>query len=444
MNDTIAAIATPNINSAISIIRISGPKSFDIINTLSKKIVQKKGYTFSKEYIYEKDHVIDEVIVLKFVSPRSYTGEDLVEINCHGGILLTNKILNLILDCGARLAENGEFTKRAFLNNKISLRQANSINNLVFAKTESSVNLASKGIINSNSDFFNDIKEKLFFLIGKIEVNIDYPEYDDVEDITFEILEKEVSEIINNLDEVITKFKSISYLYNGLNIVIVGKPNVGKSSLLNALLKKDKAIVSNIKGTTRDLVSESINIDGLLLNFIDTAGIRNSKNEIENIGINKTFESINEADLILFLIDDSKKISKKEEEIFNLVKSKKVIVVKNKSDLKINANKGLSGVNISALKKDVNDLIIEIKKVFKKSDFDVASNLSICSENELNFVKDILRVLKKSFHDSQKKVPLDLIVVDLTTAYKKICSFLGLSQELDIIDKMFKNFCLGK
>lgn len=444
MNDTIVAIATPNINSAISIIRVSGPESFNIINKLAKKQITKKGYRFCKEYIYDGDDIVDEVIILKFVAPRSFTGDDLIEINCHGGILVTNKVFNLILDAGARLAENGEFTKRAFLNNKISLRQANSINNLVFAKTETTVNLASKGIVNSNSGFFNDIKERLFYLIGKIEVNIDYPEYDDIEEVTFESYKNELEDIIFKLSDTVKKFKNINYLYQGLNVAIIGKPNVGKSSLLNSLLNKDKAIVSNIKGTTRDVISESVNIDGLLLNFIDTAGIRSSKNEIENLGIKKTFETIKEADLILFVIDNSKKISKKEREIFSSIKAKKIILVKNKSDLNIDANSDLNGIKISALNKDINNLVNEIKTVFKQSDFDVAQNLSICSENEMIFVNEILKILKKTYMDSQKKIPLDLLAVDLTLVYKKICTFLGLTKDLDIIDKMFKNFCLGK
>ncbi|MDE6645683.1 MAG: tRNA uridine-5-carboxymethylaminomethyl(34) synthesis GTPase MnmE, partial [Malacoplasma sp.] len=351
MNDTITAIATPNINSAISIIRISGPKTYEIIGGLTKKSISKKGYTFSKEFIYDNNQIIDEVIILKFVSPKSFTGEDLIEINCHGGNLLTNKILELIIEKGARLAENGEFTKRAFLNNKLTLRQANSINNLIFAKTNSSLNLASSGIINTNNDFFLEIKETLFFLIGKIEVNIDYPEYDDLEIVTLDSFKKEIKNIIEKISKVITDYKKISYLYNGINVAIIGEPNSGKSSLLNAILNKDKAIVSNIKGTTRDLINESVNVDGILLNFIDTAGIRKAKNEIEKIGIKKTLETINESDFIIFLIDSSKPINNQEKEILKFISNKNYVIVKNKSDLGIDANPNLNGIKISALNK---------------------------------------------------------------------------------------------
>ncbi|BAC44605.1 tRNA uridine-5-carboxymethylaminomethyl(34) synthesis GTPase MnmE [Malacoplasma penetrans] len=444
MNDTITAIATPNINSAISIIRISGPNTYEIVSKITKKEITKTGYTFVKEFIYQNDLIIDEVIILKYVAPKSFTGEDLIEINCHGGVLITNKILDLILESGARLAENGEFTKRAFLNNKLTLRQANSINNLIFSKTDIATNLSSNGIINSNNDFFLDIKEKIFYLIGKIEVNIDYPEYEDVEQVTAKEFNLEVKEIIDKLNKTINDFNKVSYLYNGLNVVIVGKPNVGKSSLLNSLIKKNKAIVSDIKGTTRDLVTESINLEGLLLNFIDTAGIRESKNKIENIGIKKTMASIKEADLILFLIDDSKKIDKKEKEILNLIKNKNYIIVKNKSDLKVNANSELKGISISALKKDVKPLVNEIKTNLKQGDFNIANNLAICSDNELKIIKQVLLVLKKSYANSLSGFPLDLLVEDLKVAYEKICTIMGLSEDLNIIDKMFKNFCLGK
>ncbi|MDE5767090.1 MAG: tRNA uridine-5-carboxymethylaminomethyl(34) synthesis GTPase MnmE [Malacoplasma sp.] len=444
MNDTITAIATPNINSAISIIRISGPKTYEIICSLTKKNISKKGYTFSKEFVYENNQIIDEVIILKYVSPKSFTGEDLIEINCHGGILLTNKILELIIENGARLAENGEFTKRAFLNNKLTLRQANSINNLIFAKTNSSLNLASSGIINTNNDFFLEIKEILFFLIGKIEVNIDYPEYEDLEIVTIDSFKKEIKNIIEKISEVITNYKKISYLYNGINVAIIGEPNSGKSSLLNAILNKDKAIVSNIKGTTRDLVNESVNVDGILLNFIDTAGIRKAKNEIEKIGIKKTLETINESDFIIFLVDSSKPINNQEKEILKFISNKNYVIVKNKSDLGIDANPNLTGIKISALNKDISELIVKLKLFFKKEDFNLANNLSICSDNELQIVKDILVILKKSYENALNNFPLDLLVEDLTLAYKKICNIMGLEKDLNIIDKMFKNFCLGK
>lgn len=444
MNDTITAIATPNINSAISIIRISGPNAYEIVSKITRKDITKIGYTFTKEYIYQDDSIIDEVIVLKYVSPKSFTGEDLIEINCHGGVLITNKILDLIIESGARLAENGEFTKRAFLNNKLTLRQANSINNLIFAKTDVATNLSSNGIINNNNNFFLEIKDKIFFLIGKIEINIDYPEYEDMEKVTLQAFKLEVKNIIDKLNNTIKDFNKISYLYNGLNVLIIGKPNAGKSSLLNALIRKDKAIVSDVKGTTRDLVTESINLDGLLLNLIDSAGIRESKNKVENIGIKKTMASIKEADLILFIIDDSEKISKKEKEILNLINNKKYIIVKNKSDLKINANNDLKGVYVSALKKDIKSLIKEIKKNVRQLDFNIANNLAICSDNELKIVKQILNVLKKSYANSLLGYHLDLLVEDLKVAYEKICTIMGLSEDLNIIDRMFKNFCLGK
>ncbi len=444
MKDTIVAIATPKINSSISIIRISGKDSFNLISKLCNKDIVKKGYTFSKEYIYENDKILDEVIILKFVEPRSFTGEDVIEINCHGGILITNKILELILEYGARLAENGEFTKRAFLNNKLTLRQANSINNLIFAKTPTSLELASNGIVNNNSEFLKNIKEQLFLLIGKIEVNIDYPEYDDVEQIAINDYYKVVNDVLEKLNNLKKDYEKVNYLYKGINVAIIGKPNVGKSSLLNTILKEDRAIVSDIKGTTRDVISESILFEGLQLNIIDTAGIRRSKNKIESIGIDKTYDSIKKADLILFLIDSSKKIDKSEKEILDKIKNKNHILVKNKSDLNSDANPNIDGVKISTIKKDIKELVSEIKNKFNNNNFNLANNLSICSDNEFTIIKQIIIILKKSLKNANNNLPIDILVEDIVEVYKKICALTGETKDLDIIDKMFKNFCLGK
>lgn len=444
MKHTIAAIATPKVNSAISIIRISGEQAYEIMSKLCNKEITKKGYTFSKEYIYDDNKIVDEIILLKFVAPRSFTGEDLLEINCHGGTLVTNKILELILNNGARLAENGEFTKRAFLNNKLSLRQANSINNLIMSKTDESMKLASNGIINSNNKFFDEIKEELFLLIGSIEVNIDYPEYDDVEIITTQKYFDVVNNTLTKLKDLKKQYEKISYLYKGINVAIVGKPNVGKSSLLNTLLNKERAIVSNQKGTTRDTISEQMVIDGLLLNFIDTAGIRKSKNKIETIGIKKTYQSIKEADLVLFLIDSSKKLDAEEKEILKKIKKKQHIIIKNKSDLNKDANKDLEAIKISTLKRDIKALLKAIKDKFNSSDFDIANNLSICSDNEFMIIKEIISILENSLKNAKNNYPIDLLVEDITVAYKKISTLIGDEQDLDLIDKMFKNFCLGK
>lgn len=445
-NNTIAAIATPNINCAISIIRISGHKSYEIIEKLTNKKIEKKGGRFSREFIYENNEIIDDVIVLRFVSPYSFTGEDLIEINCHGGILITNKILNLIIENGARLAEPGEFTKRAFLNNKLTLRQANSINNLIFSKTENSLKLASNGIVNKNNFFFKEIKEQLFDLIAKIEVNIDYPEYDDIEIITKNSFLDLCKNILEKINKTIKDYQKISYLYNGLKVVIIGKPNVGKSSLLNTILKKEKAIVTNIKGTTRDIISESIVINGVLFNFFDTAGIRKTKNIVEQMGIKKTIENTKDADLILFLIESNKKISNDEKKLLDEFKkeNKRLILVKNKSDLNIDLNPELNGVKISCTKNNIKQLEKKISSCFLENDFDIATNLDICSENELNYVKEIKIILENAINKCLNDIPLDLLVEDITIVYKKICTILGDISDFDLIDKMFKNFCLGK
>lgn len=444
VNQTIVSLITPNISSAISVIRISGPQAFEIVGLLCKKKLTKKGYTFVKEYIYDNNNVVDEVIILKFVAPRSFTGEDVIEINCHGGILVSKKILQLILENGARLAEKGEFTKQAFLNNKLNLKQAHSINNLINAKSSTSMKLGINGIINDNQTFFYEMKEALFNLIGKIEVNIDYPEYDDVEQVAINDYYFVVNEIKNKLTKLKNDYEKISYLYKGINVAIVGKPNVGKSSLLNALLNKDRAIVSNIKGTTRDVIEESITLNNVLLNFIDTAGIRKTKDKIEKIGIQKSLDAIKKADLVLFVVDQTKKMDNDEKTILKKIKNKKYIIVKNKSDLKKDVHNDPNMVSVSSAKKKIDNLILAIEKMFTNNDFDLANNLSICSDNEFYLIKEILLILNKSLKNAKNNYPIDVLVEDITLVYKKICIILGETNDLDIIDKMFKNFCLGK
>ena len=445
INDTIAAIATPNINSAIAIIRISGPQAYAIVEKIIKKPIVKTGFTFSKAFVYEDDNIIDEIIFLKYVAPKSFTGQDLIEINCHGGFLITNKILNLLLKNGAKMAQNGEFSKRAFLNNKITLRQANSINNLVFAKTETGLHLAANGIVNKNNLFFENLKEVLFSLIGRIEVDIDYPEYEEENPITFEILKTTISKIIKDFNDVILSYQKISYLYNGIDVAIIGVPNVGKSSLLNAILDKERAIVSNVAGTTRDIISESVQIKGMLLNFIDTAGICKTNEVIEKTGIQKALQVLNEADLILFLIAANQKISQQELLLLDKIKNKKTIIIKNKIDLQIDANPQIDALKISTVTKYNFDALFEkIIAEFQKNDFEIANNLAICCENELKMVKEIKYELDYCLQKANQNTPVDLLVINLTTAYKKVCNMLGSYQDLDIIDKMFKNFCLGK
>lgn len=445
MNNTFIALSTPYLSSAIAIIRINGDKAYYIVNKITKNKITKKGYAVQKAFIYDdQNNIIDESIFVKFVSPKSFTGDDLIEINCHGGPIVIDSIIELLLKNGAQLADNGYFTKRAFINNKISLLQANSINNLINAKTKNLAKLSTRNIFNNSSNELREIQKSLFDVIGKIEVNIDYPEYNDVEVINKNSFIKYLSKIVDKFNEIIKNYNSISHIYNGINIAIIGKPNVGKSSLLNALLKKDRAIISNIAGTTRDTINDSIIINDILYNFIDTAGIRESKNKIESIGIKKSLQTINEADFVIFVIDNSKKVTEQELKIIKKLKNKKYIIVKNKSDLKIEKNKNLDGIKISAKSNNIKELINYLTKTFKLNEEILNRNQVIASKTELNELIFINQTLIDSINDAKNNIPLDIIVSNITNTYKKLSIILGESINFDILDHLFKNFCLGK
>lgn len=446
MKDTIVAIATPLLASAIHIIRISGKDSYEILQKLTKDKIYYKGYSIQRCLLENNGELIDDVILVKFIAPMSFNGEDTIEINCHGGVLVTQKILQAILSKGARLAENGEFTKIAFLNNKLSINQCLAINNLINSKTEIGHNIAVNSLVAQNRSKINNICEKLFKLIGNIEVNIDYPEYYDVLQISNEIIIPELKFIKQFLIDEINNYRKIEKVFKGINLAIIGKPNVGKSSLLNALLKEERAIVSNIEGTTRDSINESLIINGVLTNIIDTAGIRNANNKIEKIGILKTKKIIDLADLILFVIDNSKKISLEEMKIINkLEKSKKeFLIIKNKTDLNKQFNLDIDGIKISAKKKEINSLIKELS--LKLNSFDLNKNLSseISNNEQLNYFHNLLNIVDNILKQVNNKTPIDLVTVELNELHNKFLNLIGQLSNFDFYDELFKNFCIGK
>ncbi|MEG2245457.1 MAG: tRNA uridine-5-carboxymethylaminomethyl(34) synthesis GTPase MnmE [Malacoplasma sp.] len=445
MKDTIASIATPLISSAIHIVRICGPESYPILKKITKNKIVKKGYEIQKCIIWDKNEIIDDAILVKFVAPRSYNGEDIIEINCHGGTLVTKKILSILLENGARLSENGEFTKIAFLNNKLTLNQSIAANNLINAKTENARKIAVNSLFNDNSSTLNNIANILFQVIGKIEVNIDYPEYDDVEQIVHKSIFKEISNVVFLLEKILEEFIISEKIFKGFNVAIIGKPNVGKSSLLNAFLKEERAIVSNIAGTTRDFVSESIIVKGILINIIDTAGIRDSNNKIEKIGVKKTFELVDKADLLLFVIDNSKPISKEEIKFLNDKKlaSKKIILVKNKSDIAKNYNDDIHGILVSAKKIEIGDLFLEIEKELSFGEIDNLNSV-ISTQDQSSYIKNVINILNNVLKQVNKKDPIDLIVIDIQQAHSEILKILGKYDDFDFYNELFKNFCLGK
>ena len=440
LNDTIAAISTALNNQAISIVRLSGDEAIEIANKIfDRDLNHTQGNTIIYGHIMEDGHKLDEVMVSIFRAPKSYTMEDLVEINCHGGVYITRRILSLCLANGARMALNGEFTKRAYLNGRIDLAKAESINDMINANSEVQIKSAMKGIDGSISRLIEPLCDDIMNMIGMIEVNIDYPEYDDVEIITNEKLLPKLHEWISISDEMIDKAQRFRVIKEGLKTAIVGKPNVGKSSLLNALLNKDKANVTDIAGTTRDLVEDDVRLDNITLHLIDTAGIRESDDVVEKIGIERSLKAIEEAELVILVIDASKDMDEEDKELLELTKDKDRIIVYNKTDM----NDDVKGIKVSALNGDISELKNYLNERYDKDQ-------SLIDEDILNNERQIALMIKanKGLKDMLKEVDygyeLDLVSSDLYTVYHDLSEIIGKSYEDDLIDHLFRNFCLGK
>ena len=359
LNDTICAIATSLKEAAISIIKVSGPEAFELIGKISD-IKKMEANTIVYGHIFEDGEIIDEVLVSFFKGPKSFTGEDVVEINCHGGVYLTRRIFNLLISKGVRIAENGEFTKRAYLNGRIDLTEAESVNDLISARNKIQAKSAIKGLNGSIEKLLSPLMKEMADVISLIEVNIDYPEYYDEKQMSSHEVKPYVEAWINSCKEMIDKAERFKVVKDGLDTVIIGKPNVGKSSLLNALIGEDKAIVTDIEGTTRDLVEGKVNLENISLNLIDTAGIRESKDIVENIGIDKSKKALEKADLVLLVLDASN-IDDKDEELLKLTEDKNRIIVYNKSDLK-----KIDGISICAKDNDISELTTYLNKLYEK------------------------------------------------------------------------------
>lgn len=435
LNDTICAISTSLKEAAISIIRLSGDEAFDIVKRVTD-IKEIKPNTIVYSHIYENKEVLDEILVSFFKGPKSYTREDMVEINSHGGVYVTRKILNLLLQEGARLAEPGEFTKRAYLNGRIDLSKAESVNDLIQATNEIQSKSAIKGLSGSIERLLTPIMNEIKDVISMIEVNIDYPEYDDVTVMSNEKVKPYLIKWINDSKEMINKAERFRVVKDGLDTVIVGKPNVGKSSLLNALLEKDKAIVTDIAGTTRDLVEGKVNLKNISLNLIDTAGIRESEDRVEKIGIERSKEALENAELVILVLD-ANNIDEEDNRLIELTKDKNRIIVYNKSDLKKDGE-----IKISAKNNDIKELVdylnLKYENDSKLVDEDVLNN-----ERQISLMKKAL----KEFEEMLEKIDaqeLDVIEINLEEAYHHLAEILGSEYKEDLIDHMFKNFCLGK
>ncbi len=451
MNDTIAAISTTLGVGAISIIRVSGNDAIKIVNNIfkGKNLETVDTHTINYGHIIDKDEIIDEVLVSVMKSPKTFTTEDVVEINCHGGISTTNKVLELVLNNGARLAEPGEFTKRAFLNGRIDLTQAESIMDLINSKNETKRKVAIKGLNGYVSNIIRNLRQEILELLASIEVNIDYPEYEDAIVMTNDIVKPKITEIKEKLAKIINESENGKILTSGIKTIIIGKPNVGKSSILNRLLDEEKAIVTDIEGTTRDTVEGSITINGVSLNIIDTAGIRETEDIVEKIGVEKSLSLINEADLIIIVLNNNEKLSEEDEKILASCKDKKVIVVINKSDLerKINLDdikyKNIVYTNTIDLN-GINSLKEKIVELFNLNELEQQDYTYLSNVRQISLAKEANSILEEVDSGIKNEVPVDMIEIDIKRVWEKLGEIIGETYTEELIDQLFSQFCLGK
>ena len=451
MNDTIAAISTALGVGAISIIRISGDEAVNIVNkiTKSKKIDKSPTHTIHYDFIVDNDKIIDEVLISVMLAPKTFTKEDIVEINCHGGIATTNKVLELLLTNGCRLAEPGEFTKRAFLNGRIDLIEAEGIMDLINAKTETSRNLAINQVSGRTSNLIKDLRQQIIEILANIEVNIDYPEYEDIEEMTNQMLSERISSIENKIKDILNKSENGKIVKEGINVALIGRPNVGKSSLLNCLLEQDKAIVTDIAGTTRDFVEGIISIDGIILNIIDTAGIRQTNDIVESIGVNKSIDLIDKSDLVILLLNNNEEITEEDIELLEKIKDKNYIIVINKNDLE-------SHINIEKLDKDkiiyisalnnsgIDKLKEKIKEIFNFDKITTSDLTYLTNARSLSLLRQSLNSLNDIKIGLKNNLPIDMLEIDLKNIWELLGSIIGETYEDELIDQLFSQFCLGK
>ncbi len=451
MEDTIAAIATSVGVSAINIIKVSGPKAIEIVNSIfkGKDLTKVKGFTINYGFIMDKEETVDEVLVSVFHSPKSYTGEDVVEINSHGGIACTNKILELLLTHGCRLAEPGEFIKRAFLNGKKDLIEAESISDLIEAKNESSRKMGIKGATGELSKLIKNLREKLLNIIANIEVNIDYPEYEDAIVYTNELLDTSIKEIKEELQKILKQSNIGKMIKDGINVGIIGKPNVGKSSLLNKLLDEEKAIVTDIEGTTRDIIEGKIVLNGVTLNLIDTAGIRKTDNIVEQIGVKKSKKIIEEADLIIAIFDGSRSLTEEDNEIIKSLKDKKVIALVNKNDLEqeidLDKLKNFNIIKTSFINNEgIDSIYEEIKKMFNLQQIDSGDYTYLSNARQISIVKNAVSLTEEIYNSNKIGTPVDLVQIDIQRLWELLGELTGDSYKDELLDEIFSKFCLGK
>lgn len=449
MNDTIVAISTAMGIGAISIIRVSGKEAIPIVNSIFRgtDLTKVPSHTIHYGHIVEEEKTIDEVLVSIMHSPKTFTTEDTVEINTHGGIAVTQKVLEMVLQAGARLAEPGEFTKRAFLNGRIDLLEAESVMDVIKAKSEKALELSMNALSGKVSLQIRNIRQKIKELLASIEVNLDFPEYKDNVEITNQEINKNIQEMEEHILRILEESKDGKRIKEGIQTLIIGKPNVGKSTLLNQLIGEEKAIVTNIPGTTRDIVEGTIQVDGILLNLIDTAGIRKTEDVVEKMGVEKSLHLIEKADLILFVLDNTQPISKEEFELLDKIKEKNHIVVMNKTDL----NSTFQTINkeeilyISAEKgSGILDIKKKIKELFSLEKLETKDLNYLTNTRGIAILKECLSSIKDIKEAMKKDLPIDMIEIDIKNIWNKLGEITGETYDEELLDQLFSQFCIGK
>lgn len=444
MFETIVALATPPMKSALAIIRVSGDDCFAIISKcFSKDITNIQERTLLVGYIENKktNQKIDEVVLAIYKGPKSFTGEDLVEIICHGSSLISQQILDILIENGARMATNGEYSSRAFIHQKVDLVQAEAINDIINATTKEAKDISMFSLQGKTSTLLNPVKTRLADIISLIEVNIDYPEYEDIEQANKQQIITICDEVNQMIEKLIDDGEKAKIIKDGLKVAIVGKPNVGKSSLLNALMGEEKAIVTDIAGTTRDIVEGDINLNGIVLHLLDTAGIRESNDVVENIGVNKAKETLEKADLVLVVLDGANNLTNEDQEILKMTEKLNRIIIYNKADKISSKNK--DNIYISALNKDINPLVKEIYKNIGLEE-QTFKQPALANTRQIGLLKQARSSLNKVKEDASNDLPVELLSVNLMDAYNAILDILGERNKADLSKEIFSRFCVGK
>lgn len=453
MNDTICAIATTQGVGAISIIRVSGEEAINIVNKIfkGKNLEEVESHTINYGHIIDGEEIIDEVLVSVMKSPKTFTTEDVVEINTHGGISPTNRVLELLLEKGCRLAEPGEFTKRAFLNNRIDLLEAEAVMDMIDSKTASQRKMAMNQISGKVSNLINDLRNDMIQIISNINVNIDYPEYDDVDIITNEILIPKITNLKHKIQGILEKAKNGKIIKEGIKTAIIGEPNAGKSSLLNALLDEEKAIVTDIAGTTRDIVEGQVSIKGIILNMIDTAGIRTTDDKIEAIGVEKSRKAMQDSDLVLLMINNNEELSEELIKLIEEAKKKEYLILINKMDLESKINREQLDVDKNRIielsiinSKGINELENKIVELFNIDKIQNQDPTYLSSTRSLSILKRCLQKVEEVEKGLQENIPIDMIEMDIKNIWEELGTINGTSYEEELLDEMFSRFCLGK